>query len=59
MDEQQKIVNLKNLFCILATRDLLIEKGIITQNEYKKAITDKIENSDLDILTKQKILKHV
>lgn len=59
MKESQQIVLTKLVFQTQSIRDILIENELITLDEYKKKLKNRIETSDLDEEIKEKILNNI
>lgn len=59
MKESQQIVLTKLVFQTQNIRDILIENELITLDEYKKKLKNRIETSDLDEEIKEKILNNI
>ncbi|WIF94302.1 hypothetical protein [Caminicella sporogenes] len=56
MTDKEKL-RFKNLFELFIIRDILIENGLISYDEYMQKLKDKIKQSQLDEQVKKEILE--
>lgn len=56
LEQKQKENNLRLLFYIQTLRDILIQKGITTHQEFQEIFSEKVNISDIDTEMKNQLL---
>lgn len=55
----QELVDLKQLFMVQIIRDILIDSKLVTREDFKEKLKEKVNNAEIDQTTKEELMKFI